>query len=83
MRLGHISLAAIGLIYLAFALTATELGFAGRVVWPSRLLMTGAVTMPALCYLSAFWKSFRHLFFIPAMSVIVATAMIAWRIIAK
>lgn len=80
LRLGHISLVAIGLINLGFALTATALGLAGS-IWPARLLITGAVSMPLLCYVSAFRKSARHLFFIPALSVIAATGLIVWRII--
>lgn len=80
MRLGHISLVALGLINLVFALTATSLGIAASLAWPARLLLIGVITMPALCYLSAFWKRFRHLFFIPALSVIGAAAMIAWEV---
>jgi hypothetical protein len=80
MRLGHISLVGLGLLNLAFALTATSLGVAASLAWPARLLLIGAVTMPALCYLSALWKPFRHLFFIPALSVIGAAAVIAWKV---
>jgi hypothetical protein len=80
MRLGHISLVALGLINLVFALTATSLGIAGSLAWPARLFLIGAITMPALCYLSAFWKAFRHLFFIPALSVIGGAAMTAWEV---
>jgi hypothetical protein len=81
LRLGHISLAAIGLINLGLALTATALGIAASLVWPARLLIIGAITMPLFCYLSAFRDFFRHLFFIPALSVIAATAMIVWRVV--
>lgn len=83
LRLGHISLVAIGLINLAFALTVTVLGISEDIVWPSRLLIFGAITMPLFCYLSAFRDSFRHLFFIPALSVIAATAMAMWRVLTK
>jgi hypothetical protein len=80
MRLGHISLAALGLFNLAFALTAMSLGIAASLTTPAWLLLIGAITMPVLCYLTAFWKPFRHLFFIPALSVIGAAAMIAWEV---
>jgi hypothetical protein len=79
-RLGHISLVALGLLNLGFALTAMSLGLAASLAWPARLLLVGAVTMPALCYLSAFCKPFRHLFFIPAVSVISAGAIVAWEV---
>jgi hypothetical protein len=81
-RLGHISLAAVGLINLGFAQTAIALGMVGSVGVPALLLIVGAVTMPLLCYLSAFRRSFRHLFFVPALSVIAAAALVAWRVIA-
>jgi hypothetical protein len=83
LRLGHISLVAIGFINLAFALTVTVLGIGESIVWPSRLLVFGAITMPLVCYLSAFRDSFRHLFFIPALSVITATAMTAWSVLTQ
>lgn len=80
LRLGHISFFGIALINLAFALTVRSLGIVGGVYWPSRLLIAGAVTMPLICYLSAYRKAFRHGFFIPALSVIVATALFLARL---
>jgi hypothetical protein len=81
LRLGHISLIALGLINLAFALTVQVCGIAEGVFWPSRLLIVGLITMPLLCYLSAYRASFRHLFFVPALSVIAASAWTAWRVL--
>jgi hypothetical protein len=81
LRLGHISFFGIGLINLAFALTARSLDLVGGLYWPSRLLIAGAVTMPLVCYLSACRKPFRHLFFIPALSVIVATGLFLARLV--
>lgn len=83
LRLGHISLVGIGLLNLAFALTLNALGITEGALWPSRLLFTGAVTMPLVCYLSAFKSDFRHLFFIPALSVIAAAFITAWRVLAR
>ena len=83
LRLGHISLVALGLLNLAFALSMTVLGIAEGTLWPSRLLLTGMVSMPLVCYLSAFKSDFRNLFFIPALSVIAAAAMIAWRVLTR
>jgi len=83
LRLGHISLVALGLLNLAFALTMTTLGITEGTLWPSRLLLAGAVSMPVVCYLSAVKSDFRHLFFIPALSVIAAAAMTAWRILTR
>ena len=83
MRLGHISLIALGSINLLFALTTKALPMTEGLIWSSRLLIVGTITMPLLCYLSAFHKRFRHLFFIPALCIIAGTAITAWRVIAQ
>ena len=83
MRLGHISFFGIGMINLAFYLSVDSLGLAGALIWPSRLLVVAAISMPALCYLSAFCRPFRHLFFIPTLSVIVAVGSLLWRLLVR
>ena len=75
-RLGHISFFGLAFINLAFALTVRTSGIEEDVAWASRLFILGAITMPLLCYLSAFRDSARHLFFIPVLSVIVGTVML-------
>ena len=66
VRLGHIAFFGLGLINILFALSALA---------PSRgtdaaslLLIVGLVTMPLNCFATAWKRSFRHLFFIPAGS---------------
>lgn len=81
VRLGHISFWGIGLINLSFALTVRALGLQDGLILPSRLFMVAAVTMPLVCYLSAFRAVFRHLFFVPATSVLVGVAAFLWRIL--
>lgn len=81
IRLAHISFFGIGFINLAFALTAKTLGLDAGLQSTALLLIAGAVTMPAVCYLSAWRTAFRNLFFIPAMSVTVGIAWFVWRII--
>lgn len=80
LRLGHIALFGIALINLAFALTAKVLGIERGVEVSSILLLVAAAGMPAVCFLSAIKRGFRHLFVIPASSVIVAVALFTWRI---
>lgn len=80
VRLAHISFFGLGFINLAFALSAAPLGLSGAdLVWPSRLLLLGAASMPAVCYLAAFRQSFRHLFCIPVSSLILAVGLILYR----
>ena len=75
-RLGHVSFFGLAFINVAFTLTVRTLGIEEGVTWTSRLFILGAITMPLLCYLSAFRDSTRHLFFIPVLSVIVGTVML-------
>jgi hypothetical protein len=80
VRLGHISFFGIGLLNAVFALSADSMGLTSGLELPAGLLIAGAVTMPAVCYLSAFRDVFRHLFFIPAGAVTVAIAAFLWRL---
>jgi len=82
-RLGHIAFLGTGLLNLAFALTVAELGLGGLIVWlASLLLMAGAATMPAVCYLAAWRKPLRHLFFIPVSSLLGGVALLVAALIA-
>ena len=80
VRLGHISFFGIGLLNLGFYLTVEAVGIQEGIRIPAILLMVGAVAMPLVCYLSAFRKGFRHLFFIPAGAVTLALALFTWRL---
>jgi hypothetical protein len=77
IRLAHISFFGIGFINLAFALTAARLDVpeGPSLFWSSRLLLLGAVSMPAVCYLSAFRKGFRHFFFLPVTSLLAGAGL--------
>ena len=83
IRLGHISFFGIGLLNLAFALTARAVGLDSGLTAASALFLIGAVTMPLICYLSAWRVTFRHLFFIPALSVTSGVALFAWRLLTR
>ena len=81
IRLGHIAFFGIGLLNLAFALSAESLGLTTGLGLPSILFVIGGVAMPLVCYLSAVRSSFRHLFFLPAGAVTVAIAAFLWRMV--
>lgn len=75
LRLGHISFFGIAFINLSFFVTVSLLEIE-TVGWTaSRLLIAGAVAMPTVCYLSAFKKDFRHLFFIPVVCLVLGAAL--------
>lgn len=73
-RLGHVACIGTGLLNLAFALSVAHL----RLEHPPRIasaaFVIGAVSMPAVCFLSAWREGFHRLFFIPVGSLIVAVA---------
>lgn len=81
IRLGHISFWGLGLLNLAYALTMLELGLASEGAAAGYALMLGATTMPLVCYLSAWRKPLRHLFFIPASSVMLGVILVIGRIL--
>ncbi|NND69955.1 MAG: hypothetical protein HKN43_00085 [Rhodothermales bacterium] len=81
MRLGHISFFGLGLLNLGFGLTAQHFGISSGLTLASSLLLIGLFTMPTVCYLAAYRTGFRHLFFIPAGSVVIALALVAWRLV--
>ena len=79
IRLAHISFFGIGFLNLGLGLTESLLGITSPSA--SVLMLTGAVTMPLLCYASAFRPVFRHLFFIPAGSVILSIILFIERMV--
>jgi hypothetical protein len=80
-RLGHISFWGLGFINVMFALSvrAVELPIMSMRV-ASLGFMLGLVTMPLCCFLTAWRKSFRFLFPVPVICVLlgVLSVLIGW-----
>jgi len=74
VRLGHISFFGTGFLNLAFILSVGHLHLEAPPPVASAGFVFGALAMPTVCFLSAWRDSFRHFFFIPVGSLIVATA---------
>ena len=76
LRLGHIAFAALGALNVLYGLSPvpTEGGAAARL--PGVLFVAGAVTMPLVCFLSAWRMSFRHFFVVPVVALMGAVALI-------
>ncbi|MEM1444974.1 MAG: hypothetical protein AAGF84_02890 [Planctomycetota bacterium] len=74
-RLGHISFFGTGGLALAAALSAAALQAIGTPVSDDglriagALLVVGAVAMPTVCFLSAWRKPWRHVFFVPVLGL--------------
>ena len=70
IRLGHISFFGLAFLNFMFALTLRDAHLTGPFVpWASILFLAGAVAMPSVCFLSAWWKPLRHLFPIPVVCI--------------
>lgn len=78
LRLTHISMVGTGLLNLALAASVKHIESAGVPTLASSFLIVGTVTMPGVCALSAWKQRFRHLFFIPVLSLVVAVADFIW-----
>jgi hypothetical protein len=75
-RLGHISFFGLGFVNFFFAVTHHIVGIGASYAFPAAVAFTiGAATMPTCCFLSAWKKPFRHLFFIPVGSVLVGIVL--------
>ncbi|MFN0126009.1 MAG: hypothetical protein ACKV19_04915 [Verrucomicrobiales bacterium] len=75
-RLGHISFFGLAFLNFFFVLTAVLLGFDEARARPAALaLLLGAATMPTVCFLTAWKKPFRHLFFIPVGGVAIGIVL--------
>jgi hypothetical protein len=72
LRMAHITFFGFGVLNLAFGLTCRVLELRPVPALPSVLLIVGAVTMPTVCYLSAWRPEFRRMFVVPAAAVIIA-----------
>lgn len=77
LRLGHISFFGIGFLNFALGLTVIAIPLPPTHAQVASLAMiAGAVTMPLVCFLTAWRKPFRHLFPVPVLSVLVAATAV-------
>jgi hypothetical protein len=76
LRLGHIALAALGVLNVVYGLSPWPPDAARFASLAGLLLLGGAVAMPLVCFLSAWRESFRHLFAIPVVLLIAAVILI-------
>jgi hypothetical protein len=76
LRLGHIALAALGMINILYGLSPHSVTASEHAWIASTGLLVGGVSMPAVCFLSAWRESFRHLFFIPVVALSAAALQI-------
>lgn len=75
MRLGHISFFGLAIINFMFYVTVSSDHVEGALPGASMSLIAGAVTMPAVCYLSAWRPACRHAFFIPVGCLLIGVVL--------
>jgi hypothetical protein len=72
VRLGHVALAALGMINVLFALSPWPVAGRFAATTASVAFIIGGAAMPAVCFLTGWRAGFRQLFFIPVTALLVA-----------
>jgi hypothetical protein len=72
VRLGHIALAALGMMNVLFSLSPWPASSSWESSAASIAFVVGGASMPAVCFLTGWHKSFRFLFFIPVTALVMA-----------
>jgi len=72
LRLGHIALAALGIINVLYSLGLPAANHSWKTVVADWGFIIGGVAMPAVCFLSSWRAGFRYLFFIPVAALVIA-----------
>ena len=78
VRLGHIAFFELGLLNLAWVFTVRTLHWSAPHPAAGHALAASVLLLPAVCYLSAWRKPFRHLFFVPVACVLAAASTMLW-----
>lgn len=78
LRLGHIALAALGMMNVLFALGPWPAAGTLAARGASICFLAGALLMPLVCFLTAWRERFRHLFFLPVTALMLAVMFTLW-----
>jgi hypothetical protein len=70
VRLGHIALAALGMLNILYSLSPWPLAENWYGLAAGWAFIVGGISMPSVCFLSGWRKPFRHLFAIPVVSLV-------------
>jgi len=75
VRLGHIALAAMGMMNVIFSLSPWPAAGTSVSNGAGACFIAGGVLMPVVCFLSAWRESLRRLFFLPVVLLIAAVVL--------
>ena len=73
IRLGHVALAALGMLNILFALSPLSTNAVTQAA--SVCFVAGGVLMPAICFLTGWRERFRSLFFLPVIALVLAVVL--------
>jgi hypothetical protein len=76
LRLGHIALVAMGAINVLYSLGPWPVPGSTLALAASVALIAGGVLMPAVCFLTAWHKPFRHTFALPVGLLLLAVVLV-------
>jgi hypothetical protein len=71
-RLGHIALAALGILNMVFGLSPLPAPGSWQAQVASLGLLIGGISMPIVCFLSAWRMNFKRLFPLPVAALVIA-----------
>jgi hypothetical protein len=72
VRLGHIALAALGMMNVLFGVSAWPVPGSWTSNAASVCFIAGGIAMPAACFLTAWRQGFRHVFAVPVTALVLA-----------
>ena len=78
IRLGHVAFAALGLMNVVFSLSPLPIPGTPAARLASACFIAGGVLMPLVCFLSGWRQQWRHLFFLPVLSLVAAVMFTLW-----
>ena len=77
VRLGHVALAALGMLNLLFALSLSQLHVGGPFIRVASVcLVVGSLAMPAVCFLAGWREPLRRLFVVPVAALVLAVVLV-------
>ena len=74
VRLGHIALAALGMLNVIFSYSPWPLSGTTAASVASLAFIFGGIAMPAICFLTGWRERCRQLFFIPVLALLIAVS---------
>lgn len=75
VRLGHIALAAMGIMNVVYALCPWPAPGTWSAAWAGPLWIIGGVTMAGVCFLCGWRQGFRVWFFVPVTALVAAVTL--------